>query len=122
MEHLDDPNKFIRELWRIGKPNCKIWIRTPHFSSLYAWADLTHRRHFSYFVLNHYDINKNETTSLIGKTPVRFKVNNHLNFGIYGKLGLEWLANKFPFIYERYLAYTLPAGNVQFSCEVIKDE
>jgi len=120
MEHLDNPNKFIKELWRIGEPNCKICIRVPHFSSLYAWADLTHHRPFSYFVMNHYDINNKDTDSLLSKTDVRFKVNSHINFGIYGKLGLGWLANKFPFIYERYLAYSFPAGDVQFNIEVIK--
>lgn len=119
MEHLDNPNKFIKELWRIGKPNCKIWIRTPHFSSFYAWADLTHQRPFSYFVFNPYDIN-NKSNGLINKKNIKFRIHNHINLGIYGRLGLEWLANKFPFIYERYLAYTFPAGDIQFNLEVIK--
>jgi len=121
MEHLDDPNAFIRELWRIGKPGCKIFIRTPHFSSMYAWADLTHKRPFSYFTLNHYDIERDETTSLINKDLVNFRIKNSLNFGHYGKFGLSWLANKFPFIYERYLAHIFPCGDVQFNLEVLKE-
>ena len=120
MEHLDNPNDFIKELWRIGKPNCKIWIRVPHFSSLYAWADLTHRRPFSYFVLDHYDLNNKGSTSLLSKTDVSFNVNNYINFGIYGKLGLSLLANTFPFIYERYKKNIFPAGDVQFDLEVVK--
>jgi len=122
IEHLDDPNQFIRELWRIGKPNCKIWIRTPHFSSLYAWADLTHKRPFSYFVFDHYDITKKESTSLIEKTYVKFKVDGHLNFGKISAFGLQRIFNKFPFIYERYFSYLFPIGSVQFNLEVIKNE
>ena len=122
MEHLDDPNKFIRELWRIGKKDCKIWIRTPHFSSLYAWADLTHRRPFSCFVMNHYDITNKTSLSLIDKTDVRFRVTKHINLGFCGRFGLGWLANKFPFMYERYFCFVFPAGDVQFNLEVIKNE
>jgi len=120
MEHLDNPNKFIRELWIIGKKGCKIKIITPHFSSMYAWNDLTHKRPFGYFVFNHYDCEQSLCNDLNMKTPTRFDVKAHLNFGWAGMFGTQWLFNKFPYIYERYLCHIFPCADVSFDLEVKK--
>lgn len=121
MEHLDNPNDFTRELWRIGANDCKIHIRVPHFSSVYAWSDMTHKRPFGAMSFNHYDVTKKSCTSLNSLSKVKFKVRPHLNFGILKYLGFGFVFNKMPFIYERYLSFIFPAGDVCFELEVVKN-
>ena len=48
MEHLDNPLKTMKELWRISKPNGTIMIKVPYFTSYTAWVDITHKRPFTY--------------------------------------------------------------------------
>ncbi|MBU0649657.1 class I SAM-dependent methyltransferase [Patescibacteria group bacterium] len=53
LEHLDNPIKVIEELHRILKPGGRLYLRVPHFSSLYAWGDITHKRAFT---INCFDV------------------------------------------------------------------
>lgn len=47
LEHLKEPVSFLEELNRIGKPNIKIFIAVPHYSSPVAYADPTHLKRYS---------------------------------------------------------------------------
>lgn len=47
LEHLSDTKKVLEEIWRIGKPNAKVIIKTPHFSSCVAYGSIEHCRYFS---------------------------------------------------------------------------
>ena len=48
LEHVDDVIRVMEEVYRIGKHNAKIYIRSPHAScSKVLWADPTHKRAFS---------------------------------------------------------------------------
>lgn len=47
LEHLNDPKKALEEIWRISKPNAKLILIVPHFSSRLAWGDVEHKRAFS---------------------------------------------------------------------------
>ena len=46
LEHLDNPIEKMEELHRVLKPNGMLYVRVPHFSSLYAFTDMTHKRPF----------------------------------------------------------------------------
>lgn len=48
LEHLHEPLKKIEEFHRVLKPNGKLYIRVPHFSSMGAFSDITHTRPFGY--------------------------------------------------------------------------
>ena len=47
IEHLENPLDAPAELHRIGRPGARIHIRTPHFSSVLAYGDATHRHALS---------------------------------------------------------------------------
>lgn len=55
LEHLDDFNKTMEELWRICKPNALIIIKGPYFKSQYAFRDPTHKHFFTEKSLRYFD-------------------------------------------------------------------
>ena len=56
LEHLDDPVKKIEEIHRILKPGGILYMRVPHFSSNGAFTDITHKRPFSYFSFDVFNV------------------------------------------------------------------
>jgi SAM-dependent methyltransferase len=46
LEHLDDTQKAMEEIWRVCKPGAKVTIRVPHFSSMFAFAPF-HKKFFA---------------------------------------------------------------------------
>lgn len=124
LEHLDRPEKVLEEAYRISKPRAIIKISVPHFSSYTAYADLTHKRPFSYFSMEYYDINaKKQGDSFESERKIKFKVKKKIRFSrIQEKLGIGKIFNKFPKIYEKALAFIIPAGGLYFELEVVKDK
>lgn len=55
LEHLTDSIKTIEEIYRILKPGGRLYLRVPHFSSLYAWGDITHKKAFSIYAFDIFD-------------------------------------------------------------------
>ena len=51
IEHLDDPESFVKELYRILSPGGTVLIETPHFSSYVCYLETQHKRFFSYFMM-----------------------------------------------------------------------
>lgn len=43
-EHVDSALVFMNECWRILKPSAYLYIHTPHYRSVDAFTDPTHRR------------------------------------------------------------------------------
>ena len=121
LEHLDKPDKCIRELWRIGKKGCKIKITTPHYASVNAWGDMTHKRSFSQNSFVHFDINEKKGNSLEFHQKEKFKVKVKLiTPKIYKFLGITFFMKKFPKVYERFFAYIFPIQGLEFYLEVVK--
>lgn len=117
IEHIDDLYALMAELHRIGRPGARVLLRTPHFSSLLAYGDPTHRHQLSLLAIEglaqpgfeHY-------------SDVRFRVvSNRLDLWLPFRLtGIERLANRFPRAYEKYFAFRLPAMNIRAELEVVK--
>lgn len=55
LEHLDDTIGVLEEIHRILKPGGTLYLRVPHFSSLYAWGDITHKKAFSIYAFDIFD-------------------------------------------------------------------
>jgi len=47
LEHLPNPQKVMRELWRIAQNNAYIRIIVPYYNTYYAWGDPTHVNFFN---------------------------------------------------------------------------
>jgi len=103
IEHLDDPQEFVNELFRILKPGGTAFIETPHFTSYVAYSEVQHKLFYSYFLL----------VNLV--RPTRFKtVKEEITFyKTYRMFGIQFLANQWPRTYERFWAYMFPAENLK---------
>ena len=46
IEHLQEPLKVMREIWRLGKPNALLLITIPHWLRFTSFSDPHHLREF----------------------------------------------------------------------------
>lgn len=118
-EHFDDLIAVLEECHRILKPNGIIKIKVPHCSCVPgAYGDITHKHFFSYFSFRNAIDKKGNTPWEISKKfeVVKEKI-------IFGRLfkPVEIFANKFPKIYENFLAWILPARDLYFEIRVVKN-
>jgi SAM-dependent methyltransferase len=117
IEHLREPIRVMEELHRILRPGGRVHLRTPHFSSVLAYGDPTHRHVFSSLA-----IRSLAEPRFAHYTAVRFRI---AEFSIdlwlpFRLLGIGALANRFPEAYEKYLAFRFPAMNMRAQLEALK--
>jgi len=119
IEHLGDISAVMGEIHRVGKPGAEVFIRVPHFSSLNAYRDPTHRHYLS---LGSFDVFCENGRYC--ETGTRFKlVKRGLTFGssmldIPGRI----LHRLSPRRYERRFAWIFPARHVEIILSVIKSD
>jgi SAM-dependent methyltransferase len=117
LEHVSEPIRVFEELHRIARPGARIQLRTPHFSSVLAYGDPTHRHYFSTLA-----IRSLAEPRFAHYTAVRFRVIVvSLDLWLpFRAVGLGLLANRVPELYEKYLAFRFPAMNIRAEFEVLK--
>jgi len=124
LEHIDNVDLLMREMWRVLKPTGKNRIFVPHFSNPYYYSDYTHRRFFGlysfeYFSKSQYGFSR--------KVPQFYNSHNFITEDIRlvfdspwkyrGKLknGLGRLVNSskwFQEFYEENLCYVFPCYGI----------
>ncbi len=117
IEHVAQPIGVFEELHRIARPGGRIQLRTPHFSSVLAYGDPTHRHYFSTLA-----IRSLAQPRFAHYTDRRFRV-EHITLDLWlpwRLLGVGALANRFPESYEKYLAFRFSAMNIRAEFEVLK--
>ena len=115
IEHVAQPIRMFEEFSRIGRRGAKIHVRTPHFSSVLAYGDPTHRHYFSTLALRSF-----AEPRFSHYTEVRLRlVSITLDLWLpFRALGIGALANRFPDAYEKYFAFRFPAMNMRATYEV----
>jgi SAM-dependent methyltransferase len=116
IEHVREPIRVFEELHRITRRGGMVQLRTPHFSSVLAYGDPTHRHYFSTIAIrslaqprfSHYTSRRFRTVSLTIDLWLPFRA-----------LGIGALANRFPDTYEKYFAFRFPAMNMRATLEVV---
>ncbi len=117
IEHVREPIVVFEELHRIARPGARIQLRTPHFSSVLAYGDPTHRHYFSALA-----IRSLAEPRFAHYTDVRFRV-VHVTLDLwlpFRVLGIGAIANRAPELYEKYLAFRFPTMNIRAAFEVLK--
>jgi len=110
IEHVADPIRVMEELHRIARPGASIQLRTPHYSSVLAYGDPTHRHYFAAVA-----IRSLAEPGFAHYTDVRFDV-VHVTLDLWlawRVTGMSWIANRWPYVYEQYLAFTFPSMNIR---------
>lgn len=118
LEHIANVEGFLREIHRVAIDGATVRIRTPHFSSWYAYNDPTHKRASGYFVLDRFTDTPGSNTR---STPLfRYRKRSILFSRLPKVLGISNLANRMPARYEQGFAFIFPAENLHFELEVLK--
>jgi len=117
IEHVAQPIAVFEELHRISRPGAHIQLRTPHFTSVLAYGDPTHRHYFSTIA-----IRSLAEPRFAHYTEVRFRV-VHVTLDLwlpYRALGLDRIFNRRQEAYEKYFAFLCPTMNIRAEFEVLK--
>jgi SAM-dependent methyltransferase len=117
IEHVEDPMRVVAELHRILRPDGRLQLRTPHFSSSLAYGDPTHRHYYSSSAIRYL-----AQPGFAHYSSVRFSI-EHITLDLwlpFRALGVARLANRYPDLYEKYLAFRFPAMNIRASFTALK--
>jgi SAM-dependent methyltransferase len=76
LEHLNDPIAVMEELHRILKVGGVLYLRVPHFSSHYAWGDITHKRAYSIYAFDAFESSRMRRD--LGYSKARFKTRKRM--------------------------------------------
>ena len=116
LEHVENVVKFLEEVSRISKDNSIVDIRVPHFSSMGAYKDPTHKHFFTYYSFDYFT--KKENYNFY--SDIRFKILKRKI--IYPRILFifEWIANAFPKFHEVFLRKYLPVRDLFFKLQVKK--
>ena len=120
LEHLERVPAVLNEVWRVAAPNGRVRIRTPHYSSYYAYNDPTHKRFFGIYVLDGFLVDTHNDLYAEGKFRL---VTREIIFSrMMRYLGIAWFANTFSHRWEKLLAFVWRADNMFFELEAVKSE
>lgn len=118
IEHIPDISSIMKEIHRICKPNAKVTIITPHYTSIASWRDPTHIHHLCYFSMDHF-----EKENVKHYTGGGFHITErHLSFGggIMGLLG-RLIFNLSPKSYEAKWSFIFRASTLKFVLSINKN-
>ena len=115
LEHLRELDRVMEEIYRIGRPNCRIVIDVPHFSNVEAFR---HWQHIHYFTAGSFDYFFPGNIQYRAQLKILYR---KIFFDDLSRVFLvEFFANQFMRIYERRLAFIFPAGSIYMVLEVVK--
>ncbi|MEK6852733.1 MAG: methyltransferase domain-containing protein [Nanoarchaeota archaeon] len=126
LEHLNDFNQVISEIWRISKKGAILRVSAPYYIGWSAAADPSHKIIFCYRTFDYYATNPMKK-SIEYRTDfgskARFKILNiRINFSSSKVLNFIFnpLINCRPLIYERFFFFWFPATGIDYELEVVK--
>jgi SAM-dependent methyltransferase len=117
IEHVADPMRVVAELHRAMRPGGRLQLRTPHFSSVLAYGDPTHRHYYSTNAIRYF-----AEPGFAHYSSVRFEI-DHITLDLwlpFRATGIAAFANRFPDPYEKYLAFRFPAMNIRAAFTALK--
>jgi len=118
LEHLDNFYGVMKELHRISKDKCKIYILLNHGSDVtITWGEVEHKRGFSIHTFGSMWCNQ-EMWSLFNVLKKRISFSFKYNFA---NAIINPIVNLSPIIWERLFCHYLPCSDVVYILEVIKN-
>jgi len=124
IEHVADVIRTMEEFHRLGAPQCRIVIVTPHYTDFSSFCDPTHRWHLNSFSLRYFS----EDHGGFGYySNARFReISTRLKLlALWRYIGFEFLVNasrRFRRFWEFYLCYLVRGKVIEWELEVVKDQ
>ena len=125
LEHVRDLIPLLGELARISRPGAVLRIEVPHLSFFGAYTDPTHKRFFGYHSFDyftaegHYNF-YSHLRFRIRRREIRFYWIKNERRVVRSRV-ITGLINLVPLVYERFFCWMLPANELYFELEVVKD-
>ncbi len=119
IEHLKDVPGTMNEAFRVLNHGGVLRIRTPHYSSSYAYNDPTHLHFFGAMVFDGFEADR--PNGAYSNARFRFRVRRILFPRIWRMTGVAALANRFAHRWEQLFAFVFRAENLYFEMEAVKE-
>ena len=123
LSHLNDLPKIMDEIYRILKENGVFEIYVPHYASDNYNTDPTHKISFGIRTMNYFISNTDFKLNYYSKCKFILE-KRHISFYRYDSkfslfnpfklIGLEFIFNLFPRLYEKTLAYIIQPSEIYF--------
>lgn len=131
MEHLQNFNAVVTELYRIAKPGGEIEVRVPFFLSTKFYSEPDHRIPFGIRSFDNYEELEGKRLKFYEKwklrhrtnygSPARFLVKKRFHYSNFAVLSwMDLWINLEPVMFERFLAGIFPPEEVVFNLTVSK--
>ena len=124
LEHVTDLVRTFEELVRVTRVGGRVFVAVPHFSSVSAYQDPTHRRFFGYFSFDYFT--EDGLFNFYSRARVRI-VRRRIRFywikndrRQVPSPTVSALVNLWPLLYERFFCWWLPSNEVTFELEVVR--
>lgn len=117
IEYLHDTAKTLEELSRITKNQGKIFIETAHYTWFEAYRHHNNCHRFSFCSFDYFH-KGNPYYQTEFTTPDKYLFFDDLTFC----LGIGFLANRWPRLYEKRLAFIFPATSFHVTFSVDKEQ
>lgn len=123
LEHLRNLPDVLAELHRVCKAGAVIDILVPYYTCVGAFGDPTHVRFFTYRTLEHFAETEDKERYTWFSTT-KFRVGKRrIGFGkLFRVLLVEFMANRWPNVYENFFAFTFPGRTLAAQLIVVKDQ
>ncbi len=124
LEHLANAWEFMFEICRVLKVGGNVQIKVPFYTCVTA-HDLGHKTFINPFSMGYWtkggSTSPNNPAFLKFTSPPRIKFNYFKDWRDIPLKPFEWFANTFPKLYVFGFAYIIPAFELEFNLEKIKD-
>jgi predicted SAM-dependent methyltransferase len=123
LEHVNNFIPLMHEMYRIGKKDAKIIIKTPFYSAWGQFNDPTHVRFFTPWTFDYFK--KGSYSHEVGADKDMFDVKEvKINFGIGISSRLNKIINPLinlnHKIYCRFFAWIFPCAEIKYKLEILK--
>ncbi len=115
IEHLTDVVAVVAEIWRIARQGARVFIATPHFSSIHSYTDPGHRQRLARgsFDQVREDLPPGQSIEVIRK-EIRFHP------GYFWSWPARIISRISPNKYEKFFAFLFPARELVFELRILK--
>ncbi len=116
VEHLCDVVALTAEVWRIGRPGARVFIATPHFSSVHSYTDPGHRQRLA---RGSFDQVRKDLPPGVRIEVVRKEIEFHPRY--FWSWPARLIYRISPDKYEKFFAFLFPARELVFELRIVKD-